>query len=83
MTELKKIELTEEALDQVSGGKITAKKVAIAGVALAILAIGGGTIYAFYHWRNKKKKGTPDNEQAKEVKNLNNPEQSKNPIFDN
>lgn len=62
MTELKKIELTEEALDQVSGGKInfgknTFKKIAIVGAAIMLLAIGGVGAYELYkhksanpHW---------------------------------
>ena len=69
MTELKKIELTEEALDQVSGGKITAKQVAIAGAALLLVLISGGVGYVLYKHK-KDKKSTSNDNQGTELQNL-------------
>lgn len=69
MTELKKITLTEEALDQISGGKINAKKLAIVGAAIMLLAIGGGGGYALYKHK-KNKKSTSENNQETELKDL-------------
>lgn len=74
MTELKKIELTEEALDQVSGGKIqfgknTFKKIAIVGAAIMLLAIGGGGGYVLYKHK-KDKKSTSENNQGTELQDL-------------
>lgn len=62
MTELKKFELTEEALDQVSGGKITAKQVAIAGAALLLVLIGGACGYEYLKSKKGKKSTSNDNQ---------------------
>ena len=76
MTELKNIELTEEALDQVSGGKInfgknTFKKIAIVGAAIMLLAIGGGGGYVLCKHK-KDKKSTSENNQGTEPQDLSN-----------
>lgn len=68
MTELKKIELTEEALDQVSGGKNTFRKITIVA-AIMLLAIGGGGGYVLYKHK-KDKKSTSENNQGTELQDL-------------